>query len=192
MKHQGWSSPSGFLHKELKKVTVKEANYNFYTFRSKTDPCKTHACVFKSACALFTCVHLSPAVIMRPNSIKACILLDWVTAFLQDEVGIPVQTLFPFYRHAHHTTIKFPILLVTVVWPSRETKNKETFSRARCVLGGQWSSRDMKDLPTSQKVPLYPSGQEHWKLERLGPFMQAPPFWQGLGMQGEAVRPKKC
>lgn len=112
--------------KKKKKITFKEANYNFYTFRSKAEPCKTHAHVFMSACALFTRVNLSPAVIVWPNSIKACILLDWVTAFLQDEVGIPVQTLFPFFRHAHQTTIKFPILLVTVVWPSRETKIKRS------------------------------------------------------------------
>lgn len=87
-----------------------------------------------SACALFTRVNLSPAVIVRPNSIKARILLDWVTAFLQDEVGIPVQTLFPFFRHAHQTTIKFPILLVTVVWPSRETKIK----RSSAEWGAFW------------------------------------------------------
>lgn len=42
-------------------------------------------------------------------------------------------------------------------------------------------------LPTSQNFPLYPSGHTHWKEERLGPFLQEPPFWQGLGLQGEAV-----
>lgn len=57
----------------------------------------------------------------------------------------------------------------------------------RCVLSGQWRDCDEKLLPTSQKLPLNPSGQEHWKVERLRPFMQVPPFWQGSGLQGETV-----
>lgn len=39
-------------------------------------------------------------------------------------------------------------------------------------------------LPASQNFPVYPSGQAQRK--RRFPFMQEPPFWQGLGMQGDA------
>lgn len=106
--------PTQRILKKKKKSLLKKP-ITIFTHFVQTDLCKTHANVFMLPCALFIRVNLSPAVIVWPNSIKACILLDWVTAFLQDEVGIPVQTLFPFYRHAHHTTIKFPILLVTVV-----------------------------------------------------------------------------
>lgn len=78
-----------------------------------------------STCAIFSRDDLSPAVIVWSNSIKASVLLEWVAASLQDEVGIPVQTLFAFNRHAHQTTVKFSILLVTVVWPSRQKENND-------------------------------------------------------------------
>lgn len=60
---------------------------------------------------------------MWPDSIKASILVEWVAAFLQDEVGVPVQAVFAFNRHTHRTTVKFPILFVTVVWTSRQKEN---------------------------------------------------------------------
>lgn len=79
-----------------------------------------YRCYYVSVCNISI---LSPAVIVWPNSIKAGILFEWVAAFLQDEVGIPVQTLFAFNRHAHHTTVKFSILFVTVVWPWKQKEN---------------------------------------------------------------------
>lgn len=60
---------------------------------------------------------------------------------------------------------------------------------SRCVI--QFRPVREMYLPTSQNVPLYPWGQEHWKEERFGPFMQEPLFWQGLGLQGEAVNADK-
>lgn len=133
-----------------------------------------HRCFYVSVCNIS---GLSPAVIVWPNSIKAGILFEWVAAFLPDEVGIPVQTLFAFNRHAHHTTVKFSILFVTVVWPSRQKENTNNrILTERCVVSGQWRDCGVEVLPTSQKLPLYPSGQEHWKLECLRLFMQVPPF----------------
>lgn len=78
---------------------------------------------------------LSPAVTVWPNSIKASILCEWLAAFLQDEVGIPVQTLFAVNRHAHHTAVTFSIHFVTVVWPSRGKESNDMWIlRVRCVF----------------------------------------------------------
>lgn len=104
-----------------------------------------------SACAIFPRDDLQPAVIVWPNSIKASILLEWVAAFLQDEVGIPVQTLFAFDRHAHQTTVKLSILLVTVVWPSRRKENNDDGVLKEQTVCPECS---VEVLPTSQKLPL--------------------------------------
>lgn len=90
----------------------------------------------------------SPAVTVRPNSIKAGVLFEGVAAFLQDEVGVPVQTLFAFDRHAHHATVKLSILFVTVVWPSRKKENNEnrTEESEQCVLSGQWADGDCGEV----------------------------------------------
>lgn len=39
-------------------------------------------------------------------------------------------------------------------------------------------------LCPAQNLPVYPSGQAQRK--RRCPLMQDPPFWQGLGSQGDA------
>lgn len=41
----------------------------------------------------------------------------------------------------------------------------------------------MKSLPISQNFPVYPFMQEQRK--RRFPQIQEPPFWQGLGSQGD-------
>lgn len=87
----------------------------------------------------FPCDLLSPAVIVWPNSIKAGILLEWVDAILQDEVGIPVQTLFVFTRHAHQTTVRFSILFVTVVWPSRQKEKNDNRLSTQWDVCSEWS-----------------------------------------------------
>lgn len=89
--------------------------------------------------AIFPRDNLSPAVIVWPNSMKGGILFELVVAFLQDEVGIPVQTLFTFNRHAHHTAVKLSILFVTVVWPLRQKENNDKRILTEGDVCSEWS-----------------------------------------------------
>lgn len=67
-------------------------------------------------CAIFTQDDSSPAVIVWPNSIEACILVEGISPFLPDEIGIPVQALFPFNCYTHQAAVKLSVLFITVVW----------------------------------------------------------------------------
>ena len=160
----------------------------------------------KQQCAVSTQDHPSPAVVVWPDSIKACVLLEGIPPALHDEVGVPVQTLLPLRGHTHHAAIKLSVLLVTVTWTWRHRGtltlngsapvNSGFFYRGwrSWVLSAVFYVRTVRELylPTSQNRPVYPSGQKHWKEERLGPFMQEAPFWQGLGLQEAAVNTDQC
>lgn len=64
---------------------------------------------------LFAQVALWPAVVVRPDSVEAGVVLKRVSAFLTDESRVPVQALAPVNRHAHTAAVKLPVGLITVV-----------------------------------------------------------------------------
>lgn len=66
----------------------------------------------------------SPAVIVWPDSIEACILFEGIAALLHDEIRIPVQTLFSFHCLAHHAEVRLTVLLVAVVWSWKKKQKK--------------------------------------------------------------------
>lgn len=123
-------------------------------------------------------------MVVPPQAVKVGVDGERILPVGLDEVGVPVEALGPALRHADHAPVALAVAHVAVSWScsaggarERRWMEKENLEW-RLVLG------ITRLLPTSQNFPLYPFRQV--QLKRRLPLTQAPPFWQGLGWQGDA------